>query len=85
MVSVFTTTGSTLTKASIDGQQVFVLTGQERGHPFFYTPFVVEPGQTKTLVLDLVEPTAPGAARVPLQPATLPGTATVDVPDCSGS
>ncbi|KQU39189.1 MULTISPECIES: DUF4012 domain-containing protein [unclassified Rhodococcus (in: high G+C Gram-positive bacteria)] len=85
VVSVFTTTGSTLTKASIDGQQVFVLTGQERGHPFFYTPFVVEPGQTKTLVLDLVEPTAPGAARVPLQPATLPGTATVDVPDCSGS
>jgi hypothetical protein len=85
VVSVFTTTGSTLTKASIDGQQVFVLTGQERGHPIFYTPFVVEPGQTKTLVLDLVEPTAPGAARVPLQPATIPGTATVDVPDCSGS
>ncbi|MBM7413508.1 MULTISPECIES: DUF4012 domain-containing protein [Nocardiaceae] len=85
VVSVFTTAGSTLTKASIDGQQVFVLTGQERGHPIFYTPFVVEPGQTKTLVLDLVEPTAPGAARVPLQPATIPGTATVDVPDCSGS
>ncbi|WP_037184022.1 DUF4012 domain-containing protein [Rhodococcus sp. UNC23MFCrub1.1] len=85
VLSVFTTTGSVLSKASIDGQQVFLLTAQERNHPVFYTPLVVEPGQTKTLVLDLVEPTAPGAARVPLQPATLPGTATVDVPDCSGS
>jgi hypothetical protein len=85
VVSVLTTTGSTLSKATIDGQQVFLLTGQERNHPVFYTPLVVEPGQTKTLVLDLVEPTAAGAARAPVQPQTLDGTATIDVPDCSGS
>ncbi|MGB3773296.1 MAG: DUF4012 domain-containing protein [Rhodococcus sp. (in: high G+C Gram-positive bacteria)] len=85
VVEIFTTTGSTLEKATIDGKQVFLLSGQERNHPLFYTPLVVEPGQTKTLVLELEEPTAPGEARVPIQPQTLDGTATVDVPDCSGS
>jgi hypothetical protein len=85
VVGIFATTGSTLTKATIDGKQALLLTGQERNHPLFYTPLVVEPGQTKTVVLDLVEPAVPGAARVPIQPQTLEGTATVDVPDCSGS
>ena len=85
VVGIFTTTGSTLTKATIDGRQVFLLTGQERNHPVFYTPLVVEPGQTKTIVLELVEPSAPGAARVPIQPQTLPSAVTVDVPECGGS
>ncbi|MBY6361705.1 DUF4012 domain-containing protein [Rhodococcoides corynebacterioides] len=85
VVGIFTTTGSTLSKATIDGRQVFLLTGQERNHPVFYTPLVVEPGQTKTIVLELVEPSAPGAARVPIQPQTLPSAVTVDVPECGGS
>ncbi len=85
VVGIFTTTGSTLSKATIDGRQVFLLTGQERNHPVFYTPLVVEPGQTKTIVLELVEPSAAGAARVPIQPQTLPSAVTVDVPECGGS
>ncbi len=83
VVTIYTTTGSALARATIDGRPVVMLTGAERNHPAFYTPLVVEPGQTREVVLELLEPTAPGAARVPMQPQTLDGTATVDVPDCS--
>lgn len=83
VVTIYTTTGSSLGRATIDGRPVVMLTAAERNHPAFYTPLVVEPGQTREVVLELLEPTAPGAARVPMQPQTLDGTVTVDVPDCS--
>ncbi|MBY6365279.1 DUF4012 domain-containing protein [Rhodococcoides corynebacterioides] len=83
VVTIYTTTGSSLGRATIDGRPVVMLTGAERNHPAFYTPLVVEPGQTREVVLELLEPTARGAARVPMQPQTLDGTVTVDVPDCS--
>lgn len=83
VLEVFTTTGSELVDATLDGQKTFLLTMTERGRPVFYTPLVVEPGETRTLVLDLVEPTAPGEARVPIQPQTLDAEASADVPNCA--
>ncbi|MBY6538100.1 DUF4012 domain-containing protein [Rhodococcus sp. BP-349] len=85
LVEVFTTAGARLNRATVDGVPLLMLSGTERGHPVFYAPIVSEPGQSRTVVLELVEPTAGGQARVPVQPQVRDASVVVDVPDCSHS
>jgi hypothetical protein len=83
-VSFLATTNAQLTNATIDGEQLTVFTGAERGHPIFNSQLAIEPGRTVELRYELTEPTAPGAARVPVQPLLDTVTPVVSVPQCVG-
>ncbi len=52
------------------------------GHPVATTPVSIPRGKGVTLRLTLDEPTAGGAALVPVQPLVLPQESQVDVPTC---
>ncbi len=45
MVSLLSTNGATLTKASIDGKQSFAIQGNELGHPVFTVPVTIRRAQ----------------------------------------
>ncbi|MEW2015257.1 DUF4012 domain-containing protein [Rhodococcus sp. NPDC076796] len=83
VVALYATQGATLTNATINGTPLFLLTAAERGHPVFYVPVVIEPGQTKTIEYNLVEPTVAGEAQAPVQPQSVPAATEVDFPDCN--
>ncbi|WP_256981042.1 MULTISPECIES: DUF4012 domain-containing protein [unclassified Rhodococcus (in: high G+C Gram-positive bacteria)] len=83
VVALYATQGATLTNATINGTPLFLLTAAERGHPVFYVPVVIEPGQTKTIEYNLVEPTVAGEAQAPVQPQSVPAPTEVDFPDCN--
>ncbi|MDI9894323.1 DUF4012 domain-containing protein [Rhodococcus sp. IEGM 1381] len=83
VVALYATQGATLTNATSDGTPLFLLTAAERGHPVFYVPVVIEPGQTKTIEYNLVEPTVDGEALAPVQPQSVPASTEVEFPNCS--
>ena len=81
-VKVIATQGATLVSALSNGQRVPVLTGTERGRPTFEVQVAIPPGKAGELSFRLTEPTAPGAARVPVQPLLDDVVPTVSVPEC---
>lgn len=83
-VRLLATQGATLTSALVDGQQVPVFSGTERGHPTFEVQLGIPPGQSGELTFRLSEPTAPGQARVPVQPLVDTVDPKISVPQCSG-
>jgi hypothetical protein len=83
-VSLLATTNAKLTRATVDGQQVPIFTGTERGHPIFHAQLAIERGHTVELRYELTEPTSPGAPRVPIQPLLDDVAPVVSVPECSG-
>jgi hypothetical protein len=84
-VSLIATAGAELTNATIDGQQLTVAYGQERGHPVFNSQVAMEPGRTIVLRYELSEPTPPGSARVPIQPLVDNPTPVISVPECAAN
>jgi hypothetical protein len=56
LVNVLTTRGSLLRSATVDGHPGTASVGAERGHPVFGFEVAIQPGQTRTLTLDLVTP-----------------------------
>uniref|UniRef100_A0A5Q5BFZ2 DUF4012 domain-containing protein n=2 Tax=unclassified Mycobacterium TaxID=2642494 RepID=A0A5Q5BFZ2_MYCSS len=83
-VRLLGTTGATLVSALVDGQQVPVFSGTERGHPSFEVQLGIPPGQSGVLSFRLSEPTSAGQARVPVQPLVDDVEPKVSVPQCSG-
>jgi hypothetical protein len=83
-VRLLATKDATLVSALVNGQQVPVFTGTERGHPSFEVQVAIPPGQSGELSFRLSEPTAPGAPRVPIQPLLDNVSPIVSVPECSG-
>lgn len=81
-LSVYATTGAGLRSAELDGAVQPVRTGLERGHPVFVVPVELAPGQSRTVVLRLVEPARAGAVRVPEQPLVQPQTTRVRDAGC---
>ena len=81
-VSLLATSKAELTKATIDGQPLTIVTGAERGHPVFNAQVAIEPGHTIELRYELTEPTTPGTPRVPIQPLLDTVTPAVSVPEC---
>lgn len=82
MVSLVATRGATLTKTTIDDKPRFTVNGTELGHPVFTIPVLVPQGKTIELRYELIEPTAAGEARMPIQPLVDAPTITRDVPVC---
>jgi len=82
-VRLLGTQGATLESALANGQRTQVFIGTERNHPTFEIQVVIPPGESGELSFRLSEPTAPGAARVPIQPLVDPISPKVAVPTCS--
>jgi hypothetical protein len=81
-LSLLATRGATLGKVTVNGAQQFVFTGTELGHPVFNVRAMIPRGKTTEVKFKLTEPTAPGEARVPVQPLVDSPNVTVDVPNC---
>lgn len=84
-VSLVSTQGASLSKATVDGKPVFSIRGNELGHPVFTVPTTILQGKTVELRYELTEPAVPGEARVPVQPLVDIPKVTVNVPpNCGG-
>jgi hypothetical protein len=83
-VRLLATKDATLASALVNGQQVPVFSGTERGHPSFEVQVAIPPGQSGELSFRLTEPTSPGAPRLPIQPLVDTVTPEISVPECSG-
>jgi cytochrome b len=83
-VRLLATEGAQLTGVLANGTRIRVFGASERGHPSFEAQVAIPPGKTAVLTFRLSEPTAPGKARVPVQPLIDNVTPTVSVPTCTG-
>ncbi|MGV9863676.1 DUF4012 domain-containing protein [Rhodococcus koreensis] len=81
-LSLLATQGATLDKVTVNGAQQFVFTGSELGHPVFNVRAMVQRGKTAEVKFQITEPTAPGEARVPVQPLVDSPNVRVNVPNC---
>lgn len=85
-LQLLATTGAAALGVTIDGVPTQITSTEERGHPSLTTVVQIPPGQNRTVVFTLQEPTsATGPARVPVQPLARPAQVAVDVPVCRGS
>ncbi|MBC7678608.1 MAG: hypothetical protein H7233_06430, partial [Pseudorhodobacter sp.] len=92
LMTVYGTRGAGLESATLDGQplppgvvrggQPVLRPGTEAGLPLWDLTLDLAPGVERVLVLNLVEPTAPGAARVPVQALAKDQALVVQVPTC---
>ena len=78
----FATDGAKLDSATLDGQTVTVAIGAERGHPTFQVDVEIPHGATRTVVLNLTEPSTPGMPIVWRQPLVRPLNLTVTDATC---
>lgn len=82
VVSLLATQGAHLRNVTVDGKPTLFLSGRELGHPIFDVLVPVPQGKTTEITYQLTEPTAPGEARVPVQPLVDSPNVTVNVPNC---
>lgn len=83
-VRLIATQGARLMGVTIDDSSASAIVQRERGHPTFEVQLAIPPGKTAELVFRISEPTAPGAARVPIQPLIDAVSPRISVPACSG-
>ncbi len=82
-LQLLTTAGAVSSGVTVDGVPTTFTSTAERGHPSLTTVVQLEPGQQRTVVYHLREPTsALGPARVPVQPLARDAQVVVDVPEC---
>ena len=81
-VGYLATRGALLRSVSVDGQRAGAQIGAERGHPVFTVDLEMPRGETRTIVLRLEEPDAPGPAKVLRQPLVRPLHVRVDDAEC---
>lgn len=77
-VSYFSTSGSEITAASLDGERVQLVNARERGRPVVEADVEIPAGESRTLVLEYTEPVVEGALSIPVQPLARPMTLRVD-------
>jgi hypothetical protein len=82
-VSYFATAGAVLDSATLDGRNVAVRSGRERGHPTFLIDVEIPAGQSRTVVFDLTEPAGQGPPILLRQPAVDPIALAVTSQKCS--
>jgi len=84
LVTVYTTDGTRLVHATLDGNDVTdeVLPGREQGHPLLSYDVEIRPQQSVHLELTLSEPQVPGPVRTFIQPLVRPMDQTVRQPSC---
>ena len=85
LVTVFTSRGSRLTGAELDGRPVGVGTGRLHGRTATTVTMDLAPGGASTLVLQTTEPAATGRPLVQTQPLVRPQETVVDGRSCRPS
>jgi hypothetical protein len=83
-VRLLATQGAEIISAVVNGTRIRVYGSTERNHPAYEAIVAIAPGKTAEVTFRLSEPTAPGAARVPVQPLADNVTPKVSVPTCTG-
>jgi hypothetical protein len=83
-VRLIATNGAVVRSALANGQRVPIVQGVERGRPTFEVQVAIPPGKSGELTFHLTEPTAAGAARVPVQPLIDNVSPAISVPTCTG-
>jgi cell division protein FtsB len=83
-VRLLATKDAQLISAVVNGKRIRVFGATELGHPSYEAQVAIDPGKTAELTFRLSEPTAPGEARVPVQPLIDNVTPKVSVPTCTG-
>jgi hypothetical protein len=81
-VQVYATQGAELLGATVDGKQLQVIPGSERGKPVFTYRAVLLAGQAQRVVLRLDEPRVPGPVSVLTQPLVRPMTVRAAASQC---
>ncbi len=82
LVDVVPTIGTGLVEARLDGEPYAATGGRVRGHPVFGFDVALDPGQTRTIEVDLVEPRVAGRLRVDRQPLVRPLTVVTEGTRC---
>jgi hypothetical protein len=82
LVSIYTTDGTQLIGATLDGAVEEMSAGNEQGHAVFTADFTINPQQARTLILTLEEPTAHGTPTLRVQPMVFPQVSDISVPAC---
>lgn len=82
-IALVATDDSRLRRVLVNGKRAPVFTGTERGHPTFEVRIAVPRGQTAEIQYDLMEPTAPGSPRMPVQPLRENVALVMSVPKCA--
>jgi len=82
LLSLYVTHGASVQRIRVDGKQVFLQEGSERGHPVVTTSLHLGPGQSRTVTYTVREPAASGAVVVPVQPLARPMAVHVHAPYC---
>jgi hypothetical protein len=83
-VSLFATKDAKLISLTVNGVKTRAFGGMERGHPIYEVQLALQRGEPVVVRYELTEPTAAGAARVPIQPLRDAVTPKVSVPECKG-
>ena len=81
-VRVVATEGATLMSVTSNGKRALATVNIERQHPTYEVQVAIPPGQTAELEFRLLEPTAPGEPRSPIQPLIDEVAPQVSVPAC---
>ena len=81
-VRLLATKGAQVMSVTANDTKIRVFGATERGHPSFEAQVAISPGKTAVLTFRLTEPTAPGKARVPLQPMVGSVDPVISVPEC---
>ncbi|GHH64249.1 hypothetical protein GCM10017673_06560 [Streptosporangium violaceochromogenes] len=71
-VSLYAGVGAKVEQARLDGDRVSVIREVERSHPVYSRLVELNPGQSRTLELDLREPVSAGRPLTPVQPLVRP-------------
>jgi hypothetical protein len=82
-LSYFGTAGAGFQEATLDGAPANLQSETERGHPVFSTYLTLDPGQTRTLTLTLIEPAAAGTMTTLEQPIVEPQQSAVRLTPCT--
>lgn len=82
IVSLYSTQGSSLAGATLDGEPLGIYTAMDRGHPVTESIVTIKPGQTMTIQFRLNEPAATSPVLIPVQPLSEPMTVQAESPAC---
>ncbi|WP_458528977.1 DUF4012 domain-containing protein [Oryzihumus sp.] len=86
LVSYYATRGAGFDGATLDGRQALLTVDAQAGRPVFTSELEISPGQTRTLVLHVLEPaSAAGPVTTLVQPLVLPQTTHVAGPVCAAA
>lgn len=82
-LSFYTSPGTALTGAEVDGRPATMEAAVELEHPVFSTYLLIDPGKKRTVTLRLSEPALPGTLDMRLQPLVRPATVTQQSGACT--